>query len=236
VSDPSFALDAENLKQVDSVIQKYLPELPGFLPIDFGAMTFMVDSSSVTRAPESLEELLKSQWKKRFILEDPRTSSPGLQFLLYTKQVLGKRFGDFWSQLRTQWLAMPPGWDAAYGLFLKDEAPLVWSYVTSEAYHREHGSTRYRAALLNDGQPLQIEGALIVRGASDPELAHKFLNFLFSDRVQARIAATNWMWPARKAETLPAGFAELPKIVRPIFLSGTDSASVLKEWSEAIHR
>src|SRR5258708_288764 len=35
VSDPSFALKAENLNQVDPVIQKYLPELPGFLPIDF---------------------------------------------------------------------------------------------------------------------------------------------------------------------------------------------------------
>ena len=236
VSDPGFALEAENLKQVDPAIQKYLPELPGFLPIDFGAMTFMMDSSSVTRAPDSIEDLLKGYWKKRFILEDPRTSSPGLQFLLFTKQVLGKKFGDFWFQLKAQRLAMPPGWDTAYGLFLKGEAPLVWSYVTSEAYHREHGSTRYRAVLLRDGQPLQIEGALIVRGASNPELARRFLNFLFSDWVQARIATTNWMWPAKKTGVLPGSFASLPRIARPLFLSGVDSASVLKEWSEAIHR
>ena len=143
------------------------------MPYDFGALTFLADSQELARAklslPKSLQDLLQPEWNKNFVLEDPRTSSPGLQLLLFSEKALGAGFGPYWKALRGQWLAMPPSWSAAYGLFVQGKAPLVWSYVTSEAYHREHGSTRYRAVLLEGRPAVQIEGALVVRGAANPD-------------------------------------------------------------------
>ena len=130
---------------------------------------------------------------------------------------------------------MPPGWDAAYGLFLKGKAPLVWSYVTSEAYHRALGSTQYRAVILREGQPLQLEGAVIVRDAADRELAGKFLEFLLSSDVQNQVAGTNWMWPAKKSASVPESFKALPRGTHPLFIQGSDAQPALKDWSEAIH-
>ena len=48
--------------------------------------------------PKSLRDLLKPEWKRNLILEDPRTSAPGLAFVLYA----GTRGGGegFWKSLR----------------------------------------------------------------------------------------------------------------------------------------
>src|SRR5206468_2130798 len=115
-----------------------------------------------------LTELSAPAWKRKLILEDPRTSTPGLDFVLYARAALGERAREFWRGLRGQWLTLAPGWDAAYGLFLKEEAPLVWSYTTSQAYHEEHGDAagenrRYSAILFEEGQPIQVEGAALVK-------------------------------------------------------------------------
>ena len=120
----------------------------GFVPYDFGVLAFMADSDKVPAgALHSIAQLKNPEWKRKFILEDPRTSTPGLQFVLLTAEIFHDKFTDFWGALRGQWLAMPEGWSSAYGLFLRGEAPLVWSYTTSQAYHEEHPENDQRQTL-----------------------------------------------------------------------------------------
>lgn len=222
---------------------------PAFLPFDLGALAFMADQATLRRwglpAPRSLRDLLKPEYRRRILLEDPRTSSPGLAFLLYTREVLKSspsEWMDFWKRLRSQWLTLTPSWSAAYGLFASGEAPLVWSYTTSQAYHREHGDRegRYQALLFDEGQPLQVEGAALVRGSFQSErqraLAREFLNFLISPEAQAILASRNWMLPVRRGVSLPSAFRGLPEARRRIRLP-TDPAEVrraLSEWSQAV--
>jgi thiamine transport system substrate-binding protein len=149
---------------------------------------------ALSEKPHSLNDLVKAKWKKKFILEDPRMSTPGLEFVLFTAEVLGERFEAFWQMMSSQWLAMPEGWDAAYGLFLKGEAPLVWSYTTSQAYHEENGSHRYKAILFDEGQPVQIESAMLIKNSfassEQKKLAMDFLEYLLSETVQSKIVKT----------------------------------------------
>ncbi len=196
----------------------------GFLPFDYGVFAFMADTQALSEQglhlPRSLQDLLKPEWKRKIILEDPRTSTPGLAFLLFTQVSEGAKVGEFWKKLASQWLTLAPGWDAGYGLFLKKESPLVWSYTTSQAYHEENGDTakRYRAVVLEEGHPLQIEGAALVKGALDApgarDRAKAFLEFLISKEAQARIPQTQWMMPARSDVKLPASFMHLPVVTR----------------------
>jgi len=194
----------------------------GFLPYDYGYYALMQDRDAKTTAPGSLEELLKPEYKRSVILEDPRTSAPGLAFMLYTQELLKDGSPAFWQSARSQWLTLAPGWDAAYGLFLKKEAPFVWSYTTSQAYHEENGDAagRYRAVYFREGQPIQIEGAALIKGSmtkgstSDEAMlarAKSFLEFLISPEVQVLIPKKNWMYPARQGIKLPPSFKKLPK-------------------------
>lgn len=219
----------------------------GFLPFDYGVFAFMADRQAMKEAgltiPRSLQDLLKSEWKRNFILEDPRTSTPGLAFVLYSQNVVP--FESFWKKLKQQWLTVSPGWAQAYGIFLKKEAPLVWSYTTSQAYHQEHGdnpkSRRYEAVLFDEGQPLQVEGAAMVKGINaSPEklqLAKNFLNFLISPQVQSWIPGKNWMFPVLKHTELPQSFSLLPRPKKLILLrkKSAEVNEILSQWRALVH-
>jgi thiamine transport system substrate-binding protein len=211
----------------------------GFMPYDYGVLALMMDREAKLKPPHSLRDLTKPEWKKKFILEDPRTSTPGLQYLLLTREVLKEDdFKHYWSELKSQWRAMPQGWDAAYGLFLKGEAPLAWSYLTSQAYHEEKGSHRYQAVLFEEGQPLQIETAAMVKGSfSSPEqklLAKRFLEYLISDEVQNAIPKANWMFPVIQGAKLPKSFRSLPRPKAIVQSDWAHSGATLELWRKAI--
>ncbi len=64
--------------------------------------------------PRSFEDLLKPDYRNRIILEDPRTSSPGLGFLLWTIAVYGENYLAYWERLMPNILTITEGWDSAY--------------------------------------------------------------------------------------------------------------------------
>jgi thiamine transport system substrate-binding protein len=223
---------------------------PGFVPFDYSEFAFMMDKKGAAalglKAPKSLSDLQKPEWKRNLILEDPRTSTPGLAFLLYTRALLGDSVWDFWRTFKTQWLMLAPGWDGAYGLFMKNEAPLVWSYTTSQAYHEAHGDSsgadrRYEAVLFDEGEPVQVEGGALVKpiGAGNPERrakAEAFLEFLLSDEVQNKVALKNWMRPVIAHTKLPDSFTHLPTVKKRVAISQSADfvEASLKQWSKVV--
>lgn len=214
---------------------------PGFVPLDWGVMALMVDSEQSGQQidlPHSWKDLLRQEFKKKIILQDPRTSTPGLGFVWGATSALGESEArDFFKSIRSQWLTLAQGWSGSYGLFLRGEAPFVWSYTTSEAYHRQQvqksGSRdRYRALVFDEGNPLQVEGAVAVRKS---ELARKFLQFMVSAPVQSEIPLKQWMYPARKGIRLPPSFERLPMARRTLrWPAGLTSAAWVRRWEEWI--
>jgi thiamine transport system substrate-binding protein len=213
----------------------------GFVPYDYGVLSLMGDEGVLAGdRPHSLSDLTQTKWKKKLILEDPRMSTPGLDLVLFTAEVLGEKFQEFWSAMSSQWLAMPEGWDGAYGLFLSGEAPLVWSYTTSQAYHEEHGSRRYKASLFDEGQPVQIESSMLIKNSftsrEQRKQADEFLNYLLSDEVQSKIAKSNWMLPVRQGVEVPKSFSNLPEPKKIFTLKAAHTQDVMKSWSQAVFR
>lgn len=197
---------------------------PGFLPFDYGVLALMADREALKKTglaePTSLAQLVEERYRRKLLVQDPRTSTPGLGFYLFVREVRGKDWEEFWKRLSRQWLTLAPGWDSAYALFTRGEAPLVWSYTTSQAYHEEHGDgtgsgRRYAALVFEEGNPLQIEGAALVLGGArtpgEKRAARDFLEFLISEEAQAKVPRTNWMFPARDRVALPSSFLALPK-------------------------
>lgn len=217
---------------------------PRFVPFDYGYFSFIADLDALKvrklPIPQRYSELLRPEWKSQFILQDPRTSSPGLGFLQTVEGALGKEALLFLQRLSEQWLAMPSGWDEAYGLFLKKEAPLVWSYTTSQAYHDSSASSKgkYKAVMFTEGHATQIEGAIAVAAAistaQEQKLIETFFDLLLSAEIQQQIPQKQWMYPARTDVVLPEEFKNLPRPSKILPTLHFESESALKQWSEAV--
>src|SRR4029078_3808720 len=143
--------------------------------------------------PKSLDELVNGDPAQKLILEDPRTSTPGLRLLLSMKSVYGDKAAEAWGKLKSRILTTTPGWSEAYALFTKGEAPMVLSYTTSPAYHVIAENTeRYKPSPFAEGHYMQVEVAGLIEASKHKELARKFLAFMMQPGFQDQIPTNNW--------------------------------------------
>ena len=180
-----------------------------FAPYDWGYFAF-VHNTDLT-APTNFKALGQSDLK--IVIQDPRSSTPGLGLLLWVKDAYGDESPAIWQELADNVLTVTKGWSEAYGLFLEGEADMVLSYTTSPAYHiiaEEDGSKA--AAVFDEGHYMQIEVVGRLAGSDQPELAAQFMQFMVSDAAQSILPTTNWMYPAvMPSGGLPEGFEALVK-------------------------
>jgi thiamine transport system substrate-binding protein len=203
-----------------------------FLPYDFGYFAFVYNREKLASPPSSLRQLVEGPNGPTLLIQDPRTSTPGLGLLLWMKAVFGDEADQAWERLSPRVVTVSKGWSEAYGLFLKGEADMVLSYTTSPAYHiiaEQDG--RYAAAAFNEGHYQQIEVAGMLRSSQQKRLAAEFLEFMLSDDFQEIIPTTNWMYPVVVGEVaLPAEFGELIDPSPALLLDETQVAGERKAW------
>ena len=96
--------------------------------------------------------------------------------------------------------------------------PLVVSYATSPAAEVHYSKGKYSTPptgnlFLKGGTFRQVEGAAVLKGAKQPELAAKLVSWLQSGEVQKALPAEMWVYPAAKNTPLPKvfEFAQTPK-------------------------
>jgi thiamine transport system substrate-binding protein len=203
-----------------------------FVPYDYGYFAIVYDSEAIQDPPASLKALVEGDSEDKIVIQDPRTSTPGLGLLLWVKSVYGEDAAAAWGKLAERVLTVTPGWSEAYGLFTSGEAPMVLSYTTSPAYHMIAEDTdRYQAAAFAEGHYLQIEIAgLTQKGAENPR-AHAFLSFMTGPAFQDVIPETNWMFPAGKTEKpLDPAFDKLVQPQESLLFSPEEVAENRDAW------
>ena len=211
---------------------------PVFVPYDYGHFAVVYDSQTMKNPPKSLKELVEGDPDQKIVLEDPRTSTPGLGFLFWMRAVYGDAAPEAWKKLSKRILTVTPGWSEAYGLFTKGEAPMVLSYATSPAYHMiAEQNDRYQAAEFAEGHPIQIEVAAMTT-TKQQDLARSFLTFMISPAFQDIIPETNWMLPVAATSTpLNPVFGKLIQPKNTLAMTPEESAKHRKayvdEWLAA---
>ncbi len=203
-----------------------------FVPYDYGYFAIVYDSEAIQDPPASLKALVEGDSEDKIVIQDPRTSTPGLGLLLWVKSVYGEDAAAAWEKLAERVLTVTPGWSEAYGLFTSGEAPMVLSYTTSPAYHMIAEDTdRYQAAAFAEGHYLQIEIAgLTQKGAENPR-ARAFLSFMTGPAFQDVIPETNWMFPAGKTEKpLDPAFDKLVQPQESLLFSPEEVAENRDAW------
>lgn len=207
-----------------------------FMPFDWGYFAFVANKGA--EAPNSLRVLADSDIK--ILIQDPRSSTPGLGLLMWVQAAYGDDAGALWADLEDNIITVTPGWTESYGLFLEGEADAVLSYTTSPAYHliAEEDDTKV-AWPFDEGHYMQVEVAGKVAGTDQPDLADAFMGFITSEVFQSIIPTTNWMYPAvTPADGLPAGFETLIIPAKALLLSPEEALAsrpaALDAWRTAL--
>ena len=218
LAEQSGLFISHNINDINNSINLPLKwESNKFVPYNYGYFSFVYNEANLEIPPRSMDELINST-NVRIVIQDPRTSTPGLGLLTWMKALYGDNAGHEWKKLNKKVISVTKGWtDAYYNFFMAGEADMVLSYTTSPAAHIMF-EERYDilATTFEEGNYITIEFAGILNNSKNKDLANKFLNFMLSEEFQSVIPSTNIMYPVTNIKDLPEAFdkLEVPKFIQ----------------------
>ena len=208
---------SHNMKNINNKLTLPLNwESDIFVPYNYGYFAFVYNNKTLKNPPLSMEDLI-NKTDARIVIQDPRTSTPGLGLLTWMKALYGDSAQNKWSQLNKKIIAVTKGWtDAYYNFFMAGEADIVLSYSTSPAAHiMFEENYDISASTFKEGNYVSVEFAGILNSSKNKQMANKFLDFMISDDFQKVIPGTNIMYPVTDVE-MPEAFnkLEIPKLLQ----------------------
>lgn len=220
------------------------------LPVDYGFVNLNADSEWFAAAgiplPQTLEDLTAPAYKGLFVTPNPATSSPGLAFLLATIDHFGEDgYLDFWQALKANDVLITDGWSEAYfehftvGSGGAGDRPLVLSYSTSppaDVVYATDGRTEPASVnlFLPGGAFRQVEFVGVLKGAAQPELAQRFVDFMLDAPFQSDIPLQMFVYPVNPNATLPelfTAFAQTPP--EPVLFDPAAIEANRERWVQA---
>jgi thiamine transport system substrate-binding protein len=241
------------LKDVDKAYD--LDSKHRVVPVDHSEVCLVYDrkwfETHHMTPPRSLGVLVRKDYARLTVVENPATSTPGLAFLLATIARFGpdgNAWPTFWSEARAGGILVTDGWEEAYNERFSGSGhgryPIVVSYSTDPAaavFFAGKALAQSPVAVVKDSCFRQIEFAGILRGAHNEEGARKLIDFMLSRRFQAGMPLTMFVSPTRKGVPLPKVFREhAPSIRHPLHLSpkliGANRDRWVKEWTQIVIR
>jgi thiamine transport system substrate-binding protein len=223
-------------------------------PVDYGYVCVNYDKGYFADAglpvPETLADLTDPRYRGLLVAENPASSSPGLAFVLATIAEFGEDgWRDYWAQLRANDVRVVAGWEEAYnGEFSAGEGngdrPLVVSYASSPP----------AAVYFSDPQPAespigtqlescfgQVEFAGVLQGTEQRKEARQLIDFMLSERFQADIPLSMFVFPVRDGVELPEVFEEFADVPPdPLTLPpdeiGAQRDRWIEEWTDTVLR
>ena len=218
------------------------------LPIDFGYVSFNAHPAGLAErnlpTPGSLRDLTAADLKNHFVVENASTSSPGLAFLIATVAAFPEGsdypWQQYWRDLVKNEVHVSPDWTDAYytqfsGSSGKGPHDIVLSYATSpaaEVFYSEGKLTEPPTTNLDIGAFEQIEFAGVLKGAKQPELARRFVDFLLSPDFQKDIPTQMWVYPVVEGTPLPDVFKFAAKPTKIFSLPPEQIDANREKWFE----
>ncbi|HTN99898.1 MAG TPA: thiamine ABC transporter substrate-binding protein [Microthrixaceae bacterium] len=228
--DPRFVLSGEAGRKL--------------VPIDHGDVCLNFDRTyfAEKRIPEptTLEQLADPLYRNLTVLESPVTSSPGLAFLIGTVAKFGESgWKSYWEKLKANGVKVRQSWDDAYYTDYTasgGDRPIVLSYASSppvEVVYGEGKRSEPASKVMVESCASQVEYAGVLKGAKNPVLARKLLDFMLSADWQKSLPLSNFVYPVKDVE-LPEVFKKWSPVVSdPLSLDPAEIDRHRDEWIEA---
>ena len=198
-------------------------------------------------APTSLADLVKPEYKKLLVMENPATSSPGLAFLLTTISAEGDSgWQSYWKALRANGVRVDDGWDQAYDTDFtasgaSGDRPLVVSYGTDPAadvVFSNGKKTNPTVGVVPGTCFSQVEFAGVLRGAKNPTGARALIDFMLSPQYQEGIPLQMYVYPVVAGTKLPSVFTKFAPQPKAYSLDagviGEHRSAWIDEWTQIV--
>lgn len=159
------------------------------------------DAISEKHAPKSFADLAKPIFKDKVAMGSPLES--GTSFT--TVAVLAKHKGwDYFKKLRDNGILVAGGNSAVYGRLETKERPVgIILYENLLAAKQKSPDSKVRAVIPEDGAVLIPSPAAIIAGTSQPDIAKKVYDYLFTSEAQTSIVEGNMHGLSSSAPELP---------------------------------
>lgn len=181
---------------------KYFNEEQFFIPFDWAPLVFLTNS---TDQISSIDDILEHKYS----LMEPRSSSPGFQFLTWALDTLGE---DILIKFKNNAHTISPSWSDGYSLFTKKEISIIFTYLTSLAYHMENDEAGYKLVKIDMPYPYQVEFLGIPDDSTKKDLAKLFIEFILSSDAQFAVMKHNYMLPIDDSVKEGTVFENLPDV------------------------
>ena len=224
------------------------------VPVDHSEVCVIYDHTWFAQhglaPPRSIASLVRREYARLLVVENPATSTPGLAFMLATVARFrgGNAWATYWSELRAGGVLVTDGWEEAYNERFSGAGhgndPIVVSYSTDPAaavFFAGNKLSRSPVGVVRDSCFGQIEFAGVLRGARNEDGARKLVDFMLSPRFQAGMPLTMFVLPTRNGVSLPPVFRRFaPQIRHPLDLSpatiGANRDRWVKQWTQIVIR
>jgi thiamine transport system substrate-binding protein len=259
-SDVFESYSPPNITQIDSNLIQNLDPDKYLIPYDYGIISLYYQNHVINSSthPElkklTLDSLLESDILSMLIVENPKFSSPGLGFLLWTiavygdpeinfNGILGEDWREWW-KIAGREVTITKSWGDAFDIFFEasEGKPIMVSYGTSPAYgYCQWGDNSTSAVVTHEKNKanawLQIEGMGLVKGAPHKENGKEFINWFLGAELQAELPEHQWMYPANTEAKLSECFnqsAISPEEVNRLndLISPTLLSEHLTQWQD----
>lgn len=230
-------------------------------PVDSGDICVNYDKAYFAdkklAPPQTLDDLIKPEYKDLLVTENAATSSPGLGFLLASVgkygdggtsqgEASGGGWKDYWSKLKANGVEVVDGWEQAYnerfsgsagGKKAKGDRPLVVSYASSppaEVLYGEPQPAEAPTGVSTGTCFRQVEFAGLLKGAKNEAGGKALLDFLLSKKFQEDMPLQMFVNPVVKDAKLPELFTKHGVVVeKPENVAPQTIAKNREQWVKA---
>ncbi len=220
-------------------------------PVDHGYIGLNVDLTHASLAAANITTLADvAAHASTFVTEDPRTSTPGLGFLLATIATYPEGsdhdWKAYWRTLFSNGVLVTSGWSEAYEQHfsggygadyggLADKA-IVTSYTTSPAYEHYYERPAEKLAqvvVAPQSTFHQIETMGIVKGTKNLAAAQAWIEFTLTDAFQHLVAPNMAVYPVVQNVSVEGTFGGIdpqPGTFVPAAISTADIGANIERW------
>ena len=237
------AIDRDALDHVDDVGDRFDFDPEGRTVPTYANYVSLVYDGRKLDDPGTFEALTADPYADTLAVPNPAQTNTGRYFLLWTVDRFGESgdytYLDYWRDLLDNGTRVVGSWGAMYSQFAEGEIPMVVSYSNDRVYAKRSGSDleRHRVGFPDGQGYTNLNAVARFADGSKDDLAARFVDFVLSPEVQAKIAELNVTGPVNTEATPPEVYREFAKEPEEgVFLEYDRLDGNLDRWQREVER